>query len=218
MLLISAVLVPAAILMDFFLIPSDSGPNLMQNNPTFYIHIPVAWIALAAFLIVFIAGIAYLKKRTMFWDIVGSSAAELGVLFTSLFLLNGSIWSKMEWGTWWEWEARLTSSLVLWIIYVGYFLLRAYITSPEQRARYAAVFGIVGFVDVPIVIATLFVARKMHPGGVAFELSEPIMIITLVTGVVAFSLLFLALLFFRIHLKEDELELARLKEIELPEK
>jgi len=213
MLILSAVLVPAAVLMDFLLIPSDTGSPLMQHNPIFYMHIPAAWIALAAFFIVFVAGIAYLRKRTPFWDIVGTSAAELGVLFTTLFLLNGSIWSKMEWGTWWVWEARLTSSLVLWIIYVAYFLLRAYISDPDTRARYAAVFGIIGFVDVPIVILTLFVARKMHPGGVAFHLDQPVMIIALVTGVVAFTLLFLALLFFRIHLKEDELELGKLKQL-----
>jgi heme exporter protein C len=213
MLLISAVLVPAAILMDFLLIPAEGGSTAMQHNPVFYLHIPVAWIALFAFLIVFIAGIAYLRTRRVFWDIVGSTAAELGVIFTTLFLLTGSIWGKSEWGVWWTWEARLTSSLVLWIIYVAYFLLRAYIDDPDTRARYSAVFGIMGFVDVPIVILTLFVARKIHPGDVAFHLDQPVMIIALVTGVVAFTLLFMALMFFRIHLKEDELEVIRLKDL-----
>jgi len=212
MLLISAVLVPAALLIDFLVIPSDSGSAAMQFNPIFYLHIPVAWIALFAFLVVFIAGVAYLKTRRAFWDIVGSTAAELGVVFTTLFLLTGSIWGKSEWGVWWTWEARLTSSLVLWVIYVAYFLLRAYVASPDQQARYSAVFGIIGFVDVPIVILTLFVARKVHPGDVAFHLDRPEMIIGLVTGVVAFTLLFLALMFFRIHLKEDEAEIKRLKE------
>jgi len=213
MLLISAVLVPAAMLIDFLLIPAEGGSIAMQHNPVFYLHIPVAWIALFAFLIVFIAGIAYLRTRRVFWDIVGSTAAELGVIFTTLFLLTGSIWGKSEWGVWWTWEARLTSSLVLWVIYVAYFLLRAYIDDPDTRARYSAVFGIIGFVDVPIVILTLFVARKVHPGDVAFHLDRPEMIVALVTGVVAFTLLFLALMFFRIHLKEDELEVSRLKEL-----
>ena len=213
MLIISAVLVPAGVLIDFLLVPSKTGNAAMQYNPVFYLHIPVAWIALFAFLIVFIGSIAYLKTRRPFWDIVASTAAELGVVFTTLFLLTGSIWGKSEWGVWWTWEARLTSSLVLWVIYVAYFLLRAYVTEPEQQARYAAVFGIVGFADVPIVILTLFVARKVHPGDVAFHLDRPEMVVALVTGVVAFTLLFLALMFFRVHLKEDELEVKKLKEL-----
>jgi len=198
--------------MDFLVIPSKTGSTAMQHNPVFYLHIPVAWVALAGFLVVFIAGIAYLRTRRLFWDIVGSTAAELGLIFTTLFLLTGSIWGKAEWGVWWTWEARLTSSLVLWVIYAGYFLLRAYITSPEQKARYSAVFGIIGFVDVPIVILTLFVSRRVHPGGVAFELNEPGMILTLVTGVVAFSLLFSALMLFRLRLKVIEAGIAQLKE------
>lgn len=212
LLLLSAILVIAATLMDFLVIPSKTGSTAMQHNPVFYLHIPVAWVALAGFLVVFIAGIAYLRTRRLFWDIVGSTAAELGLIFTTLFLLTGSIWGKAEWGVWWTWEARLTSSLVLWVIYAGYFLLRAYITSPEQKARYSAVFGIIGFVDVPIVILTLFVSRRVHPGGVAFELNEPGMILTLVTGVVAFSLLFSALMLFRLRLKVIEAGIAQLKE------
>jgi len=210
LLLLSAVLVIAAILMDFLLIPSRTGSVAMQYNPVFYLHIPVAWIALGGFLIVFVAGIAYLKTRRIFWDIVGSTAAELGLLFTTLFLLTGSIWGKAEWGTWWTWEARLTSSLVLWIIYVGYLLLRAYITGPEQKARFAAVFGIIGFLDVPIVILTLFVSRSMHPGNEDFKPDVP----TLVTGVIAFSLLFSVLMLLRIRLKENEHELSKLKELQ----
>jgi heme exporter protein C len=213
LLLFSAVLIPASILIDFLLIPSKTGNIAMQFNPIFYLHIPVAWIALLGFLIVFIAGIAYLRTRHFFWDNVGSAAAELGVVFTTLFLLTGSIWGKSEWGVWWTWEPRLTSSLVLWVIYVAYLLLRAYVSEPEQRARYSAAFGIIGFIDVPIVILTLFAARKVHPGDVAFQLDQPQMIAALATGVVAFSVLFLALLFIRTHLKEDENEVKRLKSL-----
>ncbi len=213
LLVSSALLVIAAIAMDFLIIPSKTGSTLMQHNPIFYLHIPVSWIALTGFLIVFIAGIAYLRTRRIFWDMIGSTAAELGLIFTTFLLLTGSIWGKAEWGIWWDWDARLTSSLVLWIIYMGYFLLRAYITEPGQRARYSAVFGIIGFIDVPIVILSLFVSRRIHPGGEAFKLSEPGMIITLVMGVVAFSLLFLALMIFRLRLKEDAQEIAKLKEL-----
>ena len=211
--LLSAVLVTATVLMDFLLIPSKTGSTAMQYNPIFYLHIPIAWVSLGGFLVVFVASIAYLRTRRIFWDMVGSTAAELGLLFATLFLLTGSIWGKAEWGIWWTWEARLTSSFVLWIIYVGYFLLRAYVTESGQKARYAAVVGILGFANIPIVISTLFVSRRQHPGGVAFELSDPAMIVTLVTGVVAFSLFFVALMLFRLRLKEDEWEVAKLKEL-----
>jgi len=213
LLLFSALLVIASIAMDFLLVPSETGSTLMQHNPVFYLHIPVSWIALTGFLVVFIAGIAYLKTRRIFWDRVGSAAAELGLLFTTFLLLTGSIWGRAEWGIWWDWDARLTSSLVLWIIYMGYFLLRAYVSEPGQRARFSAIFGIIGFVDVPIVILSLFVSRRIHPGGEAFKLSEPGMIVTLVLGVVAYSLLFLALMLIRLRLKEGAWEIARLKEL-----
>lgn len=216
LLILSTILLLVTIGMDMLLIPSLASAqdkNLIQYSPIFYWHIPVAWVALFAFLCVFIASVAYLWKRKPVWDIVATTSAELGVLFTSMFLLTGSIWAKYAWGTWWAWDARLTSSLVLWIIYVAYFLLRAYISSPEQRARFGAVFGILGFVDVPIVILTLFVSNQMHPGDVAFHLDKPQMIITLVTGVVAFTVLYFALLFFVIHLKEDRAEITELKNL-----
>jgi heme exporter protein C len=185
LLILSAILILITIALDMLLIPSLDTQNtgFIQYSPVFYWHIPVAWVALLAFLCVFIASIGYLWKRTAFWDIVATTSAELGVVFTTLFLATGSIWAKFAWGTWWTWDARLTSSLVLWIIYAAYFLLRAYISSPEQRARFAAVFGILGFVDVPIVIMTLFVAREVHPGDVAFHLDKPQMILTLVTEI-----------------------------------
>jgi heme exporter protein C len=215
LLILSAVLVLLTIGLDMILIPSldTAKSGLIQYSPIFYWHIPIAWVALFAFLCVFIASIAYLAKRKPFWDIVATTSAELGVVFTSMFLLTGSIWAKFAWGTWWAWDARLTASLVLWIIYVAYFLLRAYIPSGEQRARFAAVFGILGFVDVPIVILTLFVSNQMHPGDAAFQLRGLAMVTPLVMGVVAFTVLYFALFFFGIHLKEDAAELTELKNL-----
>jgi heme exporter protein C len=213
LLIISAVLILATLTLDMLLVPSldTQHTGFIQYSPVFYWHIPVAWVALLAFLFVFIASINYLWKRNPFWDIVATASAELGLVFTTLFLVTGSIWARFAWGTWWTWDARLTSSLVLWIIYVAYFLLRAYISGAEQRARFAAVFGILGFVDVPIVIMTLFVAKEVHPGNVAFHLDKPQMILALVTGVLAFTALYFGLLFFGIHLREDAAQLAALK-------
>lgn len=213
LLILSAVLLIATIGLDMLLIPhlDTANTGFIQFSPIFYWHIPVAWVALFAFLCVFVASIAYLVKRQPFWDIVATTSAELGLLFTTMFLLTGSIWAKFAWGTWWTWDARLTSSLVLWIIYMAYFLLRAYISGAEQRARFSAVFGILGFVDVPIVILTLFVTKQMHPGDAAFHLDKPQMVLTLILGVVAFTVLYFALLFFGIHLKEDAAEISEMK-------
>ncbi len=215
LLIVSAVLLIATIGLDMLLIPhlDTANTGFIQYSPIFYWHIPVAWVALFAFLCVFIASIAYLAKRKPFWDIVAATSAELGLVFTTMFLLTGSIWAKFAWGTWWTWDARLTSSLVLWIIYVAYFLLRAYISGTEQRARFSAVFGILGFVDVPIVILTLFVSKQMHPGDAAIHLDKPGMVLTLILGVVAFTVLYFALLFFGIQLKEDAAEISEIKNI-----
>ena len=216
LLILGVIMILVTLGVDILLIPSlatEQTKALIQYSPIFYWHIPVAWIALFAFLCVFVASIGYLWKRTPFWDIVAMTSAELGVVFTTLFLLTGSIWAKFAWGTWWTWDARLTSSLVLWIIYVAYFLLRAYISGAEQRARFAAVFGILGFVDVPIVIMTLFVAKQVHPGAAAFHLDKPQMILALIIGVVAFTVLYLALLFFGVHLKEDAAEIKEIKNL-----
>lgn len=213
LLITSAVLLVATIGLDMLLIPhldtADTG--FIQYSPIFYWHIPVAWVALFAFVCVFVGSIAYLAKRDPFWDIVATTSAELGLVFTTMFLLTGSIWAKFAWGTWWTWDARLTSSLVLWIIYVAYFLLRAYISGTEQRARFSAVFGILGFVDVPIVILTLFVAKQVHPGNAAFHLNQSGMVLTLILGVVAFTVLYFALLFFGIHLREDAAKISDMK-------
>jgi heme exporter protein C len=199
--------------MDIFVVPSLAhGAIADKFSPVFYWHIPVAWIALFAFFGVFVASIAYLVTRRPFWDIVAATSAELGLVFTTMFLLTGSIWAKYTWGEWWDvHDARLTTSLVLWIIYIAYFLLRAYISGTEQKARFAAAFGILGFVDVPIVILTLFVSKNMHPGAEAFTLDKPQMIIALVIGVVAFTFLYFALLFFGIHLREDAAEITEMK-------
>ena len=201
------------IYMVFIWAPIEINQGLIQK--AFYFHVPMAWVAFLAFFIVFISGIGYLITRKNSWDQLAFSAAEIGVLFTTLVLITGSIWAKPTWGVWWQWEPRLTTSLILWIIYIAYLMLRAYSPSSDQAARYAAVLGIIGFIDVPIVYFSVVWWRNIHPllmGPLSEEGSELAgsMVITLNVGVLTFTLLFAYLLVERYRLRRREEEVIAL--------
>ncbi|MGH2755570.1 MAG: cytochrome c biogenesis protein, partial [Actinomycetota bacterium] len=117
----------------------------------FYFHVPSAWVAYLAFAIVFIGSIAYLRTGARRWDLLAHGSAEIGVIFTSVVLITGPIWARPVWGTWWQWDARLTSALVMWLTYIGYLFLRNLAADRSESGRLAAVVGIIGFVNVPIV-------------------------------------------------------------------
>jgi heme exporter protein C len=148
----------------FLYAPTDSIQGDVQR--IFYIHVPMAMDAYLAGGVVALMGAIYLKTRRPIWDVIARCSAEAGVLFTSLVLVTGSLWGKPVWGTWWSWDARLTTTLILWFIYVGYLMLRAYIGEPEQAARYAAVVGIVGALDIPLIHQSVEWWRTLHPQGI----------------------------------------------------
>ena len=193
----------AALYMVFVYVPTEANMGAIQR--IFYFHVPLAWLAFMAFFVVFICSIVYLVKRDPKWDRVASSSAEVGVIFTFLFLVSGSFWAKAAWGVWWTWEPRLTAALVLWIIYLAYLLVRAYVQNSEQGARFAAVVGIAGFVDVPIVALAITLWRTEHPSPLVFEGGlVPSMMSTLLVCIAAFCVLFLVLLLQKIANKEIE--------------
>ncbi len=136
-----------------------------------YIHIPSAQAMYLAFGIVFIASIMVLWKRDMRWDAVARAAASVGVLFTGFALATGSLWGKPIWGVYWQWDARLTSTLVLFLIYAAYLLARA-VSDPsdEQAARYSAVYAVVGFLDVPLIVMSVRWWRTLHPQPIVARL------------------------------------------------
>jgi heme exporter protein C len=141
-----------------------SPPDVEQGSliRLMYVHVPAAWVAYLAFAVVFVASIAYLATRKTRWDRLAAASAEIGVLFTALTIVLGSIWAKPVWGTWWTWDPRLTTTAILLLIYVGYLAVRRLPDSPARRARWAAVVGIVGFVDVPIVHLSVRWWRSLH--------------------------------------------------------
>jgi len=201
----------AALYMIFVYVPTEANMGVVQR--IFYFHVPLAWLAFVAFFIVFICSIFFLIKKDLKWDRVASSSAEVGVIFTTLFLASGSIWAKPIWGVWWTWEPRLTAALVLWIIYIAYLLIRLYVTNKEQRARFAAVVGIAGFVDVPIVALAITLWRTEHPSPVIFEGGlAPSMLYTLLVSIAAFSILFTILLLQKLANNTLESDINKLKE------
>jgi heme exporter protein C len=144
----------------------------------------------------------YLWRRDERWDWAARASAEIGVVFTTLVLITGSLWGKAYWGTWWQWDARLTTTLVLWFIYVGYLLLRSYSGRSEGGARNAAVLGIVGFIVVPINYLSIYWWRTLHPDP-QLPIGKPAqapasVVITLLVAVVAFTLLY-ALLMLQVY-------------------
>ncbi|GMU41310.1 MAG: hypothetical protein AMXMBFR23_21760 [Chloroflexota bacterium] len=158
-----------------------------------YIHVPAAVTTYAAFFVTFVASIMVLWKRDMRWDAVARGSAQVGVLLTGLVLLSGAIWGKPIWGVYWTWDARLTTTLVLFLIYSAYLLARAVSDSTdEQAARYAAVIGIVGFLDVPLIQMSVRWWRTLHPQPIIFTTKPALpgeMLIVLLIGFVAVFLL-----------------------------
>lgn len=196
----SALLMVVFLYLSFFYAPEDLAQGPVQR--VFYPHVGSAWVAGLAFLAVFIAGIAYLVTRDLIWDAWAAASAEVGLLFTSGTLILGMLWAKASWGTYWAWDARLTSVLVLWLLYLAYAALRAYVTEPARRARFSAVLGIVAFLDVPIIYFSVKWWRTQHPSLVIEkgEVRMPMeMLYTLLFGVATFTVFYLYLALLRVR-------------------
>lgn len=177
-----------------------------------YLHVPSVLTAYLAFAVVFVGSLAYLFTQNRNWDDLAAASAESGVLFTGLTLVSGSIWGKPTWGTWWTWDARLTTTAILFVIYLGYLLLRGMVEDPERGARFAAVVGIVGALNIPIVHFSVVWWRTLHQpstllGPEPAPISAPILAALLVNWV-AFTLLYAYFVTKRIRITRLEAELA----------
>ena len=159
-----------------------------------YLHVAVAWCGLAGCIVMGASAAIYLARRTSAWDHWSQAAAELGWLCTTLTLATGSLWAHEAWNTWWTWEPRLTASLILWIIFAGYFLVRSSIDDPERRARLSAVLAIIAVADVPLIIMATRWFRGIHP---VTPQMEPRMRLVLLISVACFSTFFATLVVLR---------------------
>ena len=186
-----------------------------QVQRIFYFHVPTAWASGLSLSVLFIFSILYLWKKQRKYDLIAHSAGEIAMLFITLFLITGPIWARPVWNVWWKWDARLTLSLVLWFIFVAYLMLRNFVESEEKGARLAAVFAIVGFVDVPFVYMAIRWWPGQHPspviGGDKDSGLDPDMQIAFYFSVFTFTLLFLYLLIQRVRLQKTTVAIAEMK-------
>lgn len=181
----------------------------------FYPHFGTALVMYLAYFVTFVGSIAYLWRRSETWDLLARCSAEVGLLMTTIVLVSGSIWGKTIWGAWWSWDARLTSTLILWFIYAGYLMLRAYGGDTAQIARSAAVVGIIGFIDVPIINRSVVWWRTLHPQPIVVRESPALtdrMGQAMIVALIAFVLLYAYLLVQRLRVERLRLAVGALQQ------
>ena len=185
--------------------------NVIMNTPMvpeqhwaqkiFYVHVPSAWVGFLSYFIVMVAGILFFMKKDDYWDLVGLAAAEIGTVFMSLVLITGPIWAKPIWGKPWIWEPRLTTTLILFLIYIGYFMMRTFGGHIERVKRYAAAVGIIAFVDVPIIFVSVkFWTPEIQSHPQVEMAQQPSgILIPFLLSLSIFTLLYILMLKYRIH-------------------
>lgn len=203
--ILSVVLFLGALGMVFIYAPLEALMNYVQK--IFYFHISNAWVGMLGFIVAAVAGVVYLIKKDLKWDIVELAAVEISLVFFIIAIITGSIWAKPSWGTYWTWDARLTTAAILEMIYLAYLLLRQGIEDPERRARFSAVYTLIGAVSVPVTFLSIRIWQTIHPvviGGSSgaqgsFGMTPP-MLLTMFFCLGTFSVIFVTLLWYRVRL------------------
>ena len=215
LLIASALLMALTLYLVYFWAPTEQ--NLGVSQRIFYFHVPLGWIGMVSIIIVAIASLTHLITGRQRWDDLAYSTAELGVIYASLILVTGAIWAKPVWGVWWAWDPKLTTTLVLWFIYVAYLMIRAYGPMGGQGRRFASVIALIGAIDAPIIYMASIWWRTAHPAlniGPAADESESIgsseIYITLLVSVIAFTVMYIALLTERYAMRKSESDLDEL--------
>jgi heme exporter protein C len=203
---ITSILFVIATYMVFFYAPVEAYMGNVQK--VFYFHVATAWVGMLGFLVAAIAGGFYLRKNDLKWDIVGLAAVEISLVFFFIAIVAGSIWARPIWNTWWTWDPRLTTASIVELIYAAYLMLRQGIEDPDRRAKFGAVYALLGFVSVPMTFISIRLLRTIHPTVVgggdpsvegSFSMTSP-MKQTFFFSLFTFSVLFANLLWHRIRL------------------
>jgi heme exporter protein C len=202
---LSIVLFAGALAMVFIYAPLEALMNYVQK--IFYFHIANAWVGMLGFIVSAVAGVYYLVKKDLKWDIVELAAVEISLVFFIIAIITGSIWAKPSWGTYWTWDARLTTAAILEMIYLAYLMLRQGIEDPERRARFGAVYTLIGAISVPVTFLSIRIWQTIHPvviGGSSgsqgsFGMTGP-MLTTMFFCLGTFSVIFATLLWYRVRL------------------
>ena len=218
----SAVLLLIASWMVFFYAPLEAVMGQVQR--VFYFHVATGWLGMVAFFVAVIAGIAYLVKPAQKWDVLGVAAVEIGLVYSFVNIVSGSIWARPAWNTWWTWDPRLVTATVMELVYLAYLMLRQGIEDPDRRARFGAIYAILGFATVPLTFFSIRIWRTIHPvvigssspsaqGG--FDMTTT-MLQTLMFSLLTFTVLGVTLLWHRVRLGwlEEEVEEMRFKALD----
>ena len=203
--------------MVFFYAPLEAVMGLVQK--VFYFHVAAGWVGMLGFLAAAGAGIAYLRTGNRSWDIVGLASVEIGLTFALINVITGSIWARPIWNTWWTWDPRLTTATIMMLIYAAYLMLRSGIEDPDRRARFGAVYTIVGFLSVPLTFFSARLFRTIHPVVIGsnqpgaegtFDMTSP-MLGTFLFSLLTFSFIFASLLWHRVRLGKLQDKVEQLK-------
>jgi heme exporter protein C len=219
---VSLILLLIATIMVFFYAPLEAVMGLVQK--VFYFHVAAGWVGMLSFMVAAFAGVAYLRTSHRKWDIVGLAAVEIGMVFAFINIVTGSIWARPIWNTWWTWDPRLTTATIMMLIYAAYFMLRSGIDEPDRRARFGAVYAIVGFLSVPLTFFSARLFRTIHPIVIgtnqpgaegAFDMTG-MMLVTFLFSLLTFTFIFADLLWHRIRLGRlaDKVEQLKMKTME----
>ena len=198
-------LIAAGSVLGLFVLPADALQG--EVSRLLYVHVPIAWVMMLAFFVVFLMSILYLVQRKLKWDLLAVSAAEVGLMGAILTLILGTLWGRPTWGIWWAWDPRITTTALLVPIYTGYLVVRSMSEDPDQRARRAAVIGLLAFVQVPIVYLSVFWWRSLHQPPSSPQSMWGVYGLMLLLGFVAYTLAFAYLWLRRYRLATTELEL-----------
>ena len=212
---LSALLVFVGFLMSIFYAPLEKVMGEVQR--VFYFHVATAWVGMIGFIVAAVVAVIYLKTQDLKWDVVGLAAVEISLVFFFVAIVLGSIWARPAWGTWWTWEPRLTTAAILEMIYLAYLLLRQGIEEPERRARFGAVYTLLGGLSVPLTFLSIRIFRTIHPVVIGGGGSEKMnmtssMVATMLFCIAVFSLVFVTLFWHRVRLGHYE----RLRQQRLP--
>ncbi len=208
-----------ALYLVFFFAPREAVMGDVQR--VFYFHVAAGWVGALAFLVAAVSGGIYLARRDRKWDKVAFASVEIGVIFTFINIVSGSIWARPIWNTWWTWDPRLVTATIMELIYLAYLMLRQGVEDPDRRARFGAVYSIVGFISVPITFLSIRIFRTIHPVVVgsgdptaegAFDMT-PDMRVAFFFSLFTFTMVYATLLWHRLRLQDlsDKVEELKMK-------
>ncbi len=214
--ILTLILMAVAVGMVFLYAPLERIMGYVQK--VFYFHVSSAWVGMVSFIVAAVTGGIYLRTGNKKWDVTSYAAVEIGIVFAIIAIITGSIWARPIWNTWWTWDPRLTTTAIMTLVYIAYLMLRQGIDDPDKRARFGAVYVIVGALSVPLTFLSIRIFRTIHPvvigaasgSSTAFDMA-PKMLQTFLFSLFVFSILFIDLLWHRVKLGRMEEEVEHMK-------